>query len=316
MNAQTPDDPPPDDAPPTEGLFNMATKTLGGKQFWADRRILRGWRIQQHALTGHHRLLDPHNHRHAWGSWDHCLARLNITATDQKLAPVEGKVVIVLHGLFRTRSSIAGLGKHLAEQGGFELVDVGYPTTRATVAWHARNLATVIEGLPEADEIYLVAHSLGNLVIRHWVHDQITAGDAVDPRIKRMVMLGPPNNGAEIAEKLVPLDITRQFTGPAAQQLARDWKKLEPQLATPPFEFGIIAGGAGKNPLVTGEDDWVVTVESTRLPGARDFRVLPVAHTTMMNDPTVREYTLRFLQQGFFESEDTRQPIDRTQKSE
>mgnify|MGYP001828885933 CR=1 FL=1 len=59
-----------------------------------------------------------------------------------------------------------------------------------------------------------------------------------------------------------------------------------------------------------GNDDWIVTVASTRLAGARDFRVLPVWHSTMMNNPLVLDYTLRFLRHGYFESEDTRQRID------
>ena len=79
------------------------------------------------------------------------------------------------------------------------------------------------------------------------------------------------------------------------------------------FPFGIVAGGRGKgganNPLLSGDDDFVVTVDETRLPGAADFLVVPVLHTFFMDDPTVRECTLRFLQHGHFVSEDRRQPI-------
>ena len=53
----------------------------------------------------------------------------------------------------------------------------------------------------------------------------------------------------------------------------------------------------------------VVSVESTRLAGAADFAVLPVLHTVMMDDPRVQQYTLRFLSQGYFVSEDDRHPI-------
>jgi hypothetical protein len=87
--------------------------------------------------------------------------------------------------------------------------------------------------------------------------------------------------------------------------MASGWKELEPKLATPQFDFGILAGGRGDgrgyNPLISGDDDAVVTVESTRLAGARDFRVLP--------DAKVQEYTVRFLNEGHFESEGARQPI-------
>ena len=76
--------------------------------------------------------------------------------------------------------------------------------------------------------------------------------------------------------------------------MATGWEALEPKLATPHFEFGILAGGKGDgrgyNPLIPGDDDAVVTVESTRLAGARDFRVLPVLHSFFMNDKRVQEY--------------------------
>ena len=94
----------------------------------------------------------------------------------------------------------------------------------------------------------------------------------------------------------------------------RDWANLEAQLATPPGPFGILAGGRGAatgyNPWLEGDNDMVVTVESTRLPGAADFAVLPVVHTLMMDDRRVQEYTVRFLERGYFVSEAARSPIE------
>ena len=99
------------------------------------------------------------------------------------------------------------------------------------------------------------------------------------------------------------------------KELATGWEGLEPKLATPKFEFGMLAGGKGDgkgyNPLIPGDDDAVITVESTRLAGARDFRVLPVMHTFFMNDKRVQELTVRFLEHGHFESEENRQPVDK-----
>ena len=84
-------------------------------------------------------------------------------------------------------------------------------------------------------------------------------------------------------------------------------------MAIPPCEFGIIAGGKltrnGGNPLIEGDDDLIVRVDETRLVGAGDFAVLPVLHMTMMNDPKVQEYTLRFLEYGYFIADEQRQPI-------
>jgi pimeloyl-ACP methyl ester carboxylesterase len=296
-------------------LEKLAAATLGGKQFWADEWFFHAWRIQRNVLTGHYRLLDDGNRRHASGSFDTCRARLAAIRVERHLPAMEGKAVVVLHGLFRTRSSMAEMCAYLRKEGGYQVFNMGYPSTRGTVADHARSLDSVLHSLVGMEQIDLVAHSLGNLVIRHYLADATdpAAGRAPDRRLHRMVMLGPPNHGAELAEKLVPLDLSRQVTGRAAQQLARGWSQLEPELAIPTFEFGILAGGTadgnGRNPLLHGNDDLVVTVASTRLVGARDFRLLPVWHTTMMNDPMVQRETLCFLQHGYFESEDRRAPI-------
>jgi hypothetical protein len=129
-----------------------------------------------------------------------------------------------------------------------------------------------------------------------------------------MVMLAPPNQQPQLATKLIRGAIAEFIAGPAAYQLAEDWRNLEPKLATPPFEFAILAGGKGDNrgynPLIPGDDDAVITVESTRLPGARDFRRLPVLHSFFMNDSRVHDMTRRFLKHGYFESKTTRQPVE------
>ncbi len=93
----------------------------------------------------------------------------------------------------------------------------------------------------------------------------------------------------------------------------RDYRQLEARFPVPKGEFGIIAGGrggpTGYNPWLAGDNDLVVSVESTRLPGAADFAVLPVIHTLMMDDATVQQYTLSFLEHGYFISPERRQPI-------
>lgn len=296
--------------------MNLMNKTAGGKQFWADRWFFHDWRIQRHVLTGHCRLLDGANRRHTYGSYDACRAKLEEIRRRDNLPPMQGKAVIILHGLFRTRSAMARLRAAIAEGSDYAVFCMGYPTTRGGVAEHAESLDSVVSSLEGITEISFVAHSLGNLVVRHWLKDlagrkqTLPAGQAFG----RMVMLAPPNLQPQLATKLVRGPVANFVAGPAAQQLATGWELLEPKLTTPPFEFGILAGGKGDgrgyNPLLPGDDDGVVTVESTRLPGAGDFRVLPVLHSFFMNDSKVHELTRRFLANGYFESEESRQAIE------
>jgi pimeloyl-ACP methyl ester carboxylesterase len=272
----------------TEVFMQMTSKTAGGKQFWADRWFFHDWRIQRHVLTGHCRLLDGKDRRHAWGSFESCRETLDEIRRRDQLPPMHGKAVIVLHGLFRTRATMERLRTALASDGGYTVFSMGYPTTRGSLSDHAESLDSVVASLEGIAEINFVAHSLGNLVVRHWLHNfaeqarSLPAGQSFG----RMVMLAPPNLQPELAAKLIRGALVSFVAGPAAQQLANGWDELQ------------------------RDDDAVVTVDSTRLPLARDFRLLPVLHSFFMNDSRVHEMTRTFLAHGYFESDATRQPID------
>ena len=47
------------------------------------------------------------------------------------------------------------------------------------------------------------------------------------------------------------------------------------------------------------------------LDGARDFRRLPVLHSFFMDNKQVQELTVRFLNEGHFERDEKRQPIEK-----
>src|SRR3954451_14605074 len=141
-------------------LMSLMNQTAGGKQFWADVWFFHDWRIQCHALTGHYRLLDGSNRRHASGTYEACRDKMDEIRTRDKLPAMEGKAIIVLHGLFRTRSSMATLGGALSKSGGFKTFCMGYPTTRGSVESHARSLDNVIRSLEGISELNFIAHSL------------------------------------------------------------------------------------------------------------------------------------------------------------
>ena len=306
------DDMPPDESPTLNP--NAVLPTLGGKQFWTDELFFHDWHIQRSSFTGHCRLLSGTSLRYAWGTFDQCRQKLELIKAKRQLPPMDGPAVIVLHGLFRSSSAMSDLCRYLRKHG-YTVFNFSYASTRAGIHEHAEALASVIENLEGIDEIYFVGHSLGNLVVRHYLADRDNPerGIQPDPRIRRMVMLGPPNRGARIAEALGKLGVFHVVAGTSGKQLAKGWDALEEKLATPDFDFGILAGGrdtkTGYNPLLGKDNDLVVSVESTRLGGAADFRVLPVMHSFMMDNERVQEYTLRFLEHGYFASHQERQPI-------
>jgi pimeloyl-ACP methyl ester carboxylesterase len=296
--------------------LNVPARTLGGRFYWSDELVYHDWRIQRHTDNGHCRLIDADGKRQAWGTFDECRARLEAIKREQKLPPLSGKVVLVLHGLVRSRTSGSGMAEFIRENSTLSAMTVGYASTQADVAAHARSLARVIENLGEqVEEIHFVAHSLGNIVIRHYLADQTDErnGRRPDRRIRRIVMVGPPNRGARMAEIFGRNSLFERIVGQSGRAMASEWDDLEKQLAIPSGDFGVIAGGKldgeGYNPLLSGDDDLILSVEETKLAGARDFIVIEGMHAFMMRNADVQKAALRFLEHGHFVSEDKRQPL-------
>jgi len=301
-------------APPEAAHDLIPMPTLGGHQFWADQLFFHQWRIQRNAGSGQCRLLDGNNLRHASGTFAACCAALDQIKQERHLSPMQGKAVIALHGIADSRGMMTSLCRYLEEKGGYKVFNVSYASTRQGIAEHAKGLASVVDHLDGIEEINFVGYSLGNIVIRHYFADHLkrNAGKP-DVRFKRMVMIGPPNRGSELATSLGENKLFELLLGKAGQELGPLWAWEASSLATPPMEFGIVAGGCGDdrgfNPLLPGDDDGVVTVVSTRLAGAADFIVVPALHNLLPREFKVHEYTLRFLQHGCFVAPERRCPL-------
>ncbi|MEM7316287.1 MAG: lipase, partial [Planctomycetota bacterium] len=226
--------------PDRQNFFDLPAPTFGGKQLWTDHLHRAHWRIQKNELTGHFRLLDPANIRRTWGTMEQCL-----TALEQRVGASEqtGVVVVLLHGLMRSRNSMRGMTRFLNERGGFAVVNFEYASTRNTLQSHAEALHNVLNGFPSAEGFHFVGHSLGNLVVRRLIHlIQDLPSDTMLGRFQRMVMLGAPNNGARFAQRFKNNVLFQTVWGKSGDQLGVGWEQLESQLATPPFEFGVVAG--------------------------------------------------------------------------
>jgi pimeloyl-ACP methyl ester carboxylesterase len=290
-------------------LLRIPNKTLGGDQYWADEFIHGSWRIQRNVFSGHYRLLDDNDYRRAFGDYLTCYACFEKLRAEAPLPNRKKEAVVLLHGLLRSRDTMQPLANYLAAHTDWEVVNFTYPSSRATVSEHAETLDTMLNRLRGVETIHFVGHSLGNIVVRHWMHDQVAAGRRLDLRVGRFVMLGPPNQGAQMAEYFRDNPAFTILMGKSGKDLSHRWESLDKKLCIPPCDFGIMAGNGGVNPLIDGADDLCVAVEETKLPGAADFRVLPLNHSTLRTDETVHRLTLEFLRNGYFESEEQRQPL-------
>ena len=294
-------------------LWNLPLPTLGGKQFWTDYRWWHGWRVQYNGTFNHWRLLDPNSVRKAWGGRQAMLDELNkVTASNQAMTnPTE--VVLLLHGLMRSSSSMnpieAELSRVDTEAARLHpefakkrtAVYFAYASTRDPISIHSAALREMVENLPGLPLISAVGHSMGNIVMRQAIGEWQRNGDPknVLPRMNRVVMLGPPNQGSAFAARLSRLGIFETITGNSGIQLGPAWDKFREGLGTPPCPFAIVAGDISKspiqNPLLSGPSDGVVTLEEATLEGMTEIASFPVVHSFLMSDSSVVRATVSFL---------------------
>lgn len=276
-------------------LPNVPLATAGGQQLWADVAWDGGWRVQRHAWTGHARVLDTKDVRRAWGDEGACVQEL---AARRAAGEIEGEstgpVVVLLHGLWRTRDSLSALGETLAEDG-YEVVDLAYPSTQGTIEEHAAQVAGVLDGLPgEGREVSFVTHSLGGLVTRALLARE---GDPWRERhlLGRAVFIAAPHGGSRLAEVGGRIPGVLCIYGKPSRQIAGG---AAADLPVPPLPFMDIAGGdgcGGWNPLVPGDDDGVVAVAEARLEGEERFLRVRALHTFIAGHEDVLEATAAFL---------------------
>lgn len=211
--------------------------------------------------------------------------------------PRSGSVVVLLHGLARTRRSLLGLSRDL-EKEGYRTWSVTYPSRRLGIDALAAELAARIRREAPSKHYYAVTHSLGGIIVRHM-------RDALPWR--GVVMLAPPNRGSRLALALRDQPIYRWIYGPAGQDVTR------PESWPPPPEpYAVIAGtraGSLANPVswVTrgarffppdSPNDGTVCVEECKIDGATELHLVDANHTFIMNHPEVRA-RVRELLAGF-----------------
>ncbi|MBX3435005.1 MAG: hypothetical protein KF847_16940 [Pirellulales bacterium] len=304
---------------PLAGLLKSGAPTAGSGFVWSTEVAFHDYRIEKHALIGHYRLiqLTTGRPRITFGSFDACLAKLAEIKREQNLGPMPEHVVIVLHGLGAGPGYMQGLADYLEEQGGYPVVNFGYPSTMGKIEEFAASLDSVVRHLEGTKRISFVAHSMGNIVVRRYLYDMSRLTPAMRPEVsyERMVMISPPNHGAEIADRIGDMKIVQMAAGEPVDELAptKGWPELEKRLATPDFEFGVIVGGRGDDqgylPGVPGDDDGLLTIETSKLAGASDFIQVGGIHQLMARYKEVRTATLSFLTNGYFTTIDARQPL-------
>ena len=291
---------------------------------WGDVHFYREWHIQRNVVTNEYRLLGPDENRIVSGTFEVCHDRLTKIRHTQGLPPMKGEAVVLVHGLVRSFSRML-MARQCLAKAGFENVFIfDYASTEVDIPTAAESLHRAIQSLEGIEKIHLVAHSMGGIVVRQYLAKH------PEPRMGRLVMLGTPNQGAELSDRFGNNPLFRFVFGPAAEQLATPHADAPPQpdlknsarppkpdflkeLPAPKCEFAVIAGcrgsNMGYNPLIPGDDDGIVGLASTPLVGAKDSMTVQCHHSRLTRDPAVLECVIRFLKEGKLRKQGPAQPI-------
>ncbi|WGR91519.1 alpha/beta fold hydrolase [Bradyrhizobium sp. ISRA443] len=208
--------------------------------------------------------------------------------------------VVLLHGISRTARSFRRMELAL-QAAGFVTLNLDYDSRRKPLDALAEDIHPAVE-LFAGDlggSVHFVCHSMGGLLARVYLarHRPL--------RLGRVVMLGTPNGGSEIADRLKNLVAYRAFFGPAGQQLVTR-RDAATSAMLPPIDYatGIIAGNRSIYPITSiglpRPHDGRVSIVNTKLDGMADHIVVRASHPWLVRHREAIMQTIAFLQEGKF----------------
>jgi triacylglycerol esterase/lipase EstA (alpha/beta hydrolase family) len=186
-------------------------------------------------------------------------------------------------------------------------LNLDYPSRRKALEPLADDLHEAISRFADGSKgsIHFVGHSMGGLLARVYI------AKYRPERLGRVVMLGTPNGGSEIADRLKNFFAYRTYFGPAGQQLVTQ-RNAATDAILPRIDYpvGVIAGNRSVYPIASAlllprPNDGRVSVENTGLDGMTDHIVIGASHPWMVRNRLAIEQTIAFLLDGRFNGGDS-----------
>ncbi|MCP3405859.1 alpha/beta fold hydrolase [Bradyrhizobium sp. CCGB01] len=218
------------------------------------------------------------------------------------IAPADTRCdgVALLHGIGVGSWTLKRLERALQRRG-FATLNLDYPSRKKPIEALAEEIhAPVAAFAAQCDgAIHFVAHSMGGLLARVYISRHRPA------RLGRVVMLGTPNGGSEVADLLKDISIYRAVFGPAGLQLTTAQAPALADLPSPDYPVGIIAGCRTIAPIASTfvlprPNDGRVSVASAKLADMADHIVVKASHTGLPRHTVAIEQTIAFLHDGRF----------------
>ena len=209
--------------------------------------------------------------------------------------------VVLLHGLGRTYRCMNKLERALKAQG-YATLNIDYPTRKYALADHASRLGPQVRDFAGGvARLHLAGFSMGGLVIRH-----LLSCSHRPHNLGRVVMLGTPNGGSEVADLLFRLrpvgGIFKHICGPVSRELTVAHQST--QNAVVDYPLGVVAGISQLDSLtaviIKGDNDGMVAIEKTKLPGMADHVIVNGMHSFLPENKGVIGQAVHFIRHGRF----------------
>lgn len=213
-------------------------------------------------------------------------------------APCGG--VVLLHGIAMGSWTLKKLERALQRRG-FATLNLDYASRKKPLEVLAEDIHGPIQAFAGGLDgpIHFVGHSMGGSLARIYV-----AKHRPD-HLGRVVMLGTPNAGSEIADVLERLAIYRWFFGPAGLQLTTRPQGSFASLPALDYPVGVVAGNLSIYPsslfVLPRPNDGRVSVASAKLADMADHIVIRATHPWLTRHRAAIEQTIAFLQAGRFD---------------
>ena len=212
--------------------------------------------------------------------------------------------VVLLHGISRTALSFRKMQLAL-ERAGFATLNLDYASRRKALEGLAEDIDPAIQRFADRIDgsVHFVCHSMGGLLARVYIARHRPK------HLGRVVMLGTPNSGSEIADRLKNIGVYRAFFGPAGQQLGTQ-RDAAIEALFPPVDYpvGIIAGNRSIYPIASRflprPHDGRVSIANTKLEGMADHVVVAASHPWLVRNSVAIAQTIAFLREGKFNPSD------------
>jgi pimeloyl-ACP methyl ester carboxylesterase len=201
--------------------------------------------------------------------------------------------IIFIHGLFMNGTDMSLL-RYRFRKSGYNTYQFSYKSTKNTPFQNAQKLSEFID-LVQSKKIHFVCHSLGGIVLRHYLSLYPTR------ELSNIVMLGTPNQTSVVAKTLIRWSLGKKLLGGSVENgltgILPPWDNKQ--------KLGIVAGyfPVGSellSPIIKNPNDGTVSIEETRLRGSEDHITLRCSHLGLLFSKKAFLQTKHFLEHSSF----------------